>query len=832
MTSLLAIILSFATLSPGSIGDPDDPRILIAQRAQQAISIDGVLNEQDWAVAPFATGFLQYEPTEGAAPSQRTEVRVLYGNSSIYIGAHLFDTEPDKIWRTLGRRDDQNKADWFFVSIDSYLNRKSAYTFGVNAAGVQRDGVTTREMNSSWDAVWDSAVRVTADGWIVEMRIPYSMLRFTEAENQSWGLNFRRIIPRTSETLEWALVKRTERDSGVVSKYGELQGLNRLRPRKNVQVTPYTVSQMVTEEGDPGEHISDGDYDFGADLKIGLSSNITLDMTVNPDFGQVEADPAELNLTAFETFFREKRPFFVEGAQTINFSLDHGSSLLYSRRIGAADPIIGATKLSGRTEGGLQFGVLGAATGANFNPNRYFGVTRLKQDLGKYSSIGGIVTLFNRNITDDALTSVVGGADWDFRLSDNTYKISGIASVTNRQFEDPSFEDTRGFSAYTAFEKVKGSFTYSTSARVVSDEFNPNDIGRIRDVDFWSFSTRLELQFNDGQPFGPFRRASVFTYVYQSISYSKGLNRGLGNWLRAKFFTNGYQEIELSLSSDNLFGGYDLNETRGLGAWREPREVKIGTKFKTDSRRQWQLEPEIEYERKESGGKRIKLGLESSWNAGSRLRLSAEVNLNRTRNDLAWATNQSFLMIGNEWMMANLAGSPGDFSEEDYLSFSGSDQLESILEPVSPYENDAYYVPIFGRRDTNSMDFTLRSNITFSPDLSLQIYGQLFTARGQYDDFALLQNRDDLAAFDAYPKRHDFAFSSFQTNTVLRWEYRPGSTLFLVWTHSRNGTADFDPFDLSARSPYRTGTFDQISETFDVFPQNVFLIKLNYLFMQ
>ena len=832
MTSLLAVILSFATLSPGSLGHPDDPRILVAHRARQAISIDGVLNEQDWAVAPFATGFLQYEPTEGAAPSQRTEVRVLYSNNSIYIGAHLFDTEPDKIWRTLGRRDDKNKADWFFVSIDSYLNRKSAYTFGVNAAGVQRDGVTTREMNSSWDAVWDSAVRVTADGWIVEMRIPYSMLRFTEAENQSWGLNFKRLIPRTSETLEWALVKRSERDSGVVSKYGELHGLNRLRPRKNIQITPYTVSQILTEEGDPGERVSDGDYNFGADLKIGLSSNITLDMTVNPDFGQVEADPAELNLTAFETFFREKRPFFVEGAQTLNFSLDHGSSLLYSRRIGAADPIIGASKLSGRTEGGLQFGILGAATGSGFNPNRYFGVTRVKQELGKYSSIGGIVTLFNRDVAYDGLTSVVGGADWDIRLADNTYKISGLASVTNRQFEDPSFEDTRGFSAYSEFEKVKGSFTYSTSVRVVSEDFNPNDIGRIRDVDFLSFSTKVDLQFNDGQPFGPFRRASVFTYVYQSISYSEGLDRGLGNWLRAKFFTNGYQSIEFSLNSSYLLGGYDLNETRGLGAWRAPRKVKIGTKFETDSRRQWQVEPEIEYEVKERGGKRIKLGLESSWNAGSRLRLSAEVNLNRTRGDLAWATNQSFQKIGNEWMMAEEAGSPSNFSEEDYLSFNGSDQLESILESVSPHEDDAYYVPIFGRRDTDSMDFTLRSNITFSPNLSLQIYGQLFAAKGQYDNFTLLQNRDDLAAFDAYPKRHDFAFSSFQTNTVLRWEYRPGSTLFLVWTHSRRGSAEFDPFDLTARSPYRTGTLDQISEAFDVFPQNVFLIKLNYLFMR
>lgn len=834
MTSFLAVVIAFSLLAVAPKGgDDDDPRVLVAQRTSNAIAIDAVLNESDWAVAPFATGFLQYEPNEGEAPSQRTEVRILYGDNSIYIGAHLFDTEPDKIWRTLGRRDDQNKADWFFVSIDSYLNRKSAYTFGVNAAGVQRDGVTTRMMNSSWDAVWDSAVRVTADGWIVEMRIPYSMLRFSEADQQAWGLNFKRVIPRTGETLEWALVRRNERDSGIVSKYGELHGLEKLRPRRNIQVTPYTVSQMMTEEGDPGERVSDGDIDYGADFKIGLSSNITLDMTVNPDFGQVEADPAELNLTAFETFFREQRPFFVEGSQTLNFSLDYGSSLLYTRRIGGSDPIIGAAKLSGRTDGGLQFGMLGAATGASFNPSRYYGVARGTQEIGKYSSVGGIVTLFNRDVVGDGLTSFVGGMDWDIRLADNTYKVNGYATLTDRSFEDPLYDDSRGFAASTNFEKVKGSFTYGASAKVLSDEFNPNDLGRIREVDQISFTSKVEQEFNDGRPFGPFRRASARLWVFQSYRYIDGTDRGLGSMLRGDFFTNGYQRIEISIWTDYLLGGYDVTETRGLLPWKAPRELRTTIKFETDSRRLWQLEPEARFEFADDGRRGLQLKLGSSWDAGSRLRLSADVTVNKTDNRTAWVGNQSFLNTGGDWTMAESSGAPDDFAAEDYLSFDGSNELSSLLKSASPYEGtDAYYVSVFGSRDTRSVDLTLRSNITFTPQLSLQLYGQLFAARGRYDDLSLHVNQDELSDFSAYPKRHDFAFSSFQTNTVLRWEYRPGSTLFLVWTHSRSGSAEFNAFDLDAPSPYRVDTYDQISDTFNVFPQNVFLIKLNYLFMQ
>ncbi len=813
-------------------GDTDSPRILVAQPVDESISIDGVLNEESWTLAAAATDFIQFEPVEGGDPSQKTEVRILYGNNSVYIGAHLFDTSPDEIWSTLGRRDEFNRADWFFISIDSYLNRKSAYTFGVNAAGIQRDGVTTRELNSSWDAVWDSSVRVTADGWIAELRIPYSMLRFSSDDIQSWGLNFTRIIPRTGETLEWVMIPRTDRQGGVVSRYGELRGLSSLRPRRNIQVTPYSVSQVLTEEGDPGQRLSTGNSDFGADLKIGLSSNVILDATVNPDFGQVDSDPAELNLTAFETFFREQRPFFVEGSSTLNFSLDHGSSLLYTRRIGASSPVIAATKLSGRSNSGLSFNMLGAATGDHFDPSRYYAISRAKQEIGKYSSVGAAFTVFDKSLAEAGLRSLSGGADWDIRLDDNRYKINGMIAVTDRQFRDNPSEDQRGFAAFTALDKIKGAWSYSATIRAFDDAFNPNDLGRLRQNNFIRLTTTLSHQLNDGKPVGKFRRASVRFWNFKSWTYKEGLDRGHGANLGMNLFTNSYQKIDASVSGDYFYGGYDVNETRGLLPYKAPRKVNFRFSFETDSRRQWQVKPGVRLDSREDGTRGIQLSLDSKWNVGSRLNLSAKVSTNVTDNQTAWVSNESFRSAAGQWQIADSGGRPDSFSDEEFNSIANGRALDAILAPVTRYDGGSdYYVSVFGKRDTRTTDFTLRSSVTFSPNLSLQFYGQLFLARGRYNNFSVHQDRNTLVPFEAYPKRHDFAFSSVQTNTVLRWEYRPGSTIFLVWTHSRRGRNFPDPLDSSSASPFDQSAFDQISDTFGVFPQNVFLIKLNYLFL-
>ncbi len=833
--SFLALLLSAALL----VGAPDDPDprcpdnptcTLTAQPLRGSIDIDGHLDDADWGTAAVATGFKQFEPHEGAPPSQRTEVRILYGNAALYVGAMLYDDAPDKIMRTLGRRDEFNQADWFYVAIDSYFDRKTAYTFAVNAAGVQVDGILTRRIDTSWDAVWQSAARVTDEGWSVELRIPYSMLRFPEVPSQQWGINFRRVIPRLSETDEWVLVPRAELGGGAVARYGILEGLKDLRPRRNLQVTPYTLSRLQIEEGDPGQGLSSRSIDVGGDVKVGLSSNVTLDATINPDFGQVDADPAELNLTAFETFFPERRPFFTEGVQIFDFNIERGDALLYTRRIGARAPIIGATKLSGRTGRGLSFGLLGAATGDDFDPGRLYGVARLEQQLGRLSSLGGILTAYQHR-SDSLLErrSLTGGMDWDLRLKDNAYQFDGQVSFTHGV--DPGESPKTGFALTAGFDKIQGVWTFFSGLTAISDDYNPNDLGRLRRNNYTNLHLGIAHQVNGGEPFGPFQRGSFRLFSGNGWSYRDRTDLGLGVLFFSDWETRGFQTIDFSIRTDYLFGGYDIYETRGLGPRAQPREANLELSFDTDSRRAWQLEPNIEYSYFGDGGRSYGLGIEADWNVGPRVSLAAEVNYGWDDGLTAWASNETFARLDAGWAIGEESEAPEDV--EAFRAFDDGGRLDALLGPLAPYDDlGRYYLPVFARRDTRSLDLTLRSDLTLSPTLSVQFYGQLFAARGRYRDFALLHDPDALAPLPTYPKTHDFAFHSFQTNTVLRWEYRPGSTLFLVWSQSRRGSADLDAFDLGARSPFDQRAFDQFGDTFELFPTNVFLVKFSYKFLR
>ncbi|HMB91753.1 MAG TPA: DUF5916 domain-containing protein [Rhodothermales bacterium] len=802
---------------------------LTAKPVVGSIDVDGRLDESDWEAAPVASGFQQFEPQEGAAPSQRTEVRVLYGKTAVYVGAMLYDTQPDRILQTLGRRDDFNQADWFTVSIDSYFDRKTAYQFAVSAAGVQVDGIYTEDLDASWDAVWESAVQTTSEGWVAEIRIPYSMLRFAEADVQQWGINFRRHIPRNSEVSEWVLIPRTERGSGTVAQYGILNGLNDIQPRRNIQVTPYTVARLQTEEGDPGEPFRSSTIDVGGDLKIGLSSNVTLDATFLPDFGQVESDPAELNLSAFETFFGERRPFFTEGVQIFQFNLERGDRLLYTRRIGSKAPIIGATKLSGRTSTGLSFGFLGATTGHDLDPDRHYGVARLHQQIGRVSGVGGILTATDFNAADEQRRAFAGGTDWDLRFKNNTYQLEGQASVSHRRLLDEGNQET-GFSTNASFGKIQGVWGFSTGFIVISDDFNTNDLGSLRRDNYMNVNGSVSHEINGGQPFGPFQRAAVEVSGGNGFAYADHTDVGLGIFVFSNFETRRFQSIDLNIRSDYLIGGYDLFETRGLGPRAKPREVTFGGSFETDSRRAWQLEPGAEIEFKDDGGRSYEAELELDWNMSQHVSLSFEISHDWEQNQTAWASNASFAPLEDGWGVGEDRSVPSD--ETVFHAFDDGGLLGDILAVRGPFdEAGRFYLPVFGQRDTRSMDLTLRSGITLSPTLSIQLYGQLFAARGRYDDFSLLQDRDTFAPLPTYPKRHDFAFNSFQTNTVLRWEYRPGSTLFLVWSQVRNGDDVLDVFDRS-RSPFDQSSAALLTDTFDLFPTNVFLLKLNYKFLR
>jgi hypothetical protein len=838
---VINLLFFFLLLPYKSVFSQTQPAIK-ATIIKEHVTIDGILDEESWNIAEPVTGFLQYEPVEGDLPSQKTEVKMLFGEAALYIGAVMYDN-PSEIEQAMGRRDEYNRADWFMVSIDSYFNRRMGYTFAVSAAGVQMDGQRSgggggpggggpRGLDNSWDAIWHSEVRVTDFGWTAEIRIPYSQLRFS-TDNQTWGVHYTRRIARSGEILEWPVVGRTER-TNLVANYGLVTEIRDIEPRRNIQIRPYILSRLDTRESlvNPGSRSDTYAYDIGGDIKIGLGPNIMLDATINPDFGQVESDPAVLNLTAFETLYPEKRPFFIEGVDIFEFRIGRGS-MFYSRRIGARDPIIGAAKLSGRTAGGLSIGVLGATTGNDFDPSAGYGITRLSQQIGEYSSVGGIFTGTSRPLprADGRLQSLAGGVDWDLRNRENTYGLTGSATFTSREFKIADAHTDQGFAGLLELTKREGAVTGDIGFLLISDGFNPNDLGQMRERNFYEGSASIDYDINGGLPFWSFQRASAGLMLRQRFSYDESLN--LGEFIRfdTRWNTNNFQQIEFDISMRDMFNGYDLYETRGMGPWASPYSFGLGFEYTTDERRNWILSPEFEYEFFEGGGKGYEMGLRGESNIGTRLSVSGSLNGSIENGVTAWVSNESFIYEGGQWMTGIRSVHPDLLSLEDLIVFEDNGELAALVTNVIPVRTDAYYIPAFGKRDTRSIDLTLRGTYTLSPDLSFQLYSQMFVAKGKYDEFSLLVNPDELKPFQSYPKKSEFSYKSLLSNMVLRWEYRPGSTLYFVWSHGRSEDDILNPLSPWGRSPYGRQTGKQIGEIFNLFPENAFIIKLNYTFL-
>ena len=846
----LFLLIAGVILSAGpSFASPTDStraaRALRAHPAGEAsIEVDGFLDEPLWAQAEVATGFLQFEPVDGAPSERRTEVRVVYGAGSLYVGATLFDDNPQANEASLGRRDEYNRADWFLVAIDSYFDKKTAYTFGVNAAGVQMDAIQTSNRRSglgnaqnpggdlSWDAIWQATPRITAEGWTVEMRIPYSMLRFPELSQQTWGIHFTRVIPRLGEQSEWPHVPRGER-TNLVARFGELTDLNGVHPRRNIQITPYTLSRLQRNEdpASPGDRVGETSLDVGGDLKIGLGPNVTFDATINPDFGQVESDPSVLNLTAFEIVFQERRPFFLEGMQIYDFDVGP-AQMPYPRRIGARAPIIGAAKLSGRTESGLSFGLLGATTGEDFDPTQQYGVARVTQQLGDYSRVGAIVTAFGGpgSAADSRLHGYFSGIDYDFRFLDNMYSVEGFVGTTRRRQTEFDVFAENGFGAKMLFRKRRGQFTAFGGIEGFDQDFVITDVGLLRQNNFIAIPLRLAYDLNGGRPFGPFLRATVGDFGMQQISVSDGLDMGQRHNFTLQGQLKGYRPFNLGVEFENVFGGYDIYETRGELPWVKPFIIGFEGEVATDQRRTWQIEPSVLLSGVDNGGRMYGVGLGGIATLGSRLSLSGTIDGIWEDDVLAWAANEAFRDSDAGWLIADASNDPNRPSA-GFVGFEDQGQLDAALAGRAPVAADRYYASVFGRRDTRSLDFILRGTVTFTPGLSVQLYSQLFLARGRYDDFQILQNRDNLLPFDSYPKRDEFAFSTLTSNLVLRWEYRPGSTLFLVWTHGRRADDVLNPLAPWVGSPYDRSLGGQIDDTFGIIPTNVFLLKFSYAFL-
>lgn len=813
------------------------PRIGNAVRAVQPPVLDGKTDDVAWRNAPVIDQFLEYEPTPGALPRFRTELRVVYDDRYLYVLGRMHDPAPDSIVSLLSRRDVRTESEQLKLVIDSYHDRRTAFQFITNPAGVKRDFYVYNDNveDPTWDAVWDVATAIDSLGWVAEFRIPFSQMRFNTDAVKTFGFMAVRDVQRTRQRISWPLFNRNVQ--GYVSQSGELHGLDRLPQPRRIEVTPYVVEKSQTRPRAGGGYTAPLTTAVGADLKVGIGSNLTVDATINPDFGQVEADPSVLNLTAFEQFFEERRPFFLEGAGTFQFrtscsNIDNGcTGLFYSRRIGrapqllgrygdAASPtasrILGAGKLSGRLKSGLNVGALAAVTerelgteGRTIEPQSSYGVLRVQQDLRNgQSGIGLMLTGVERSTDSwsrDFLRSSAysGGLDLRHRFLRNQYElaasfsgslVSGSArsiALTQRnsvhQYDRPDdqlvFDSTRtslaGDAQRIALSKFGGGITrFQTLVQRFSPGFETNDLGFQARADQMQFRNWFALSLNT--PTRYYRRAELSFNTHNRWS-AAGLPTGNGGNFNWHIELPNTHWIHLGASGNNIGVTYDDRAARGGPALRLSPNANGFLGWEGD-RRPW-INPTLftgvlQGDGARSSGWWVEPGV--SMRASSRFSASLSANFERAINDAQWHSN-----------------------------------------PVA--EGTTRYT--FARLDQTTLRSTARINYTLTPTVSMQLWAQPFVTKGRFSNWRELADPRAEKYVDRYqPFAGDprgVSLSEFRSNTVLRWEYRPGSVLFLVWQQGR-----------SAFSP-QSSEFDfprDVYRVFDLHPNNTLLVKASFWF--
>jgi hypothetical protein len=870
----LAAQTAIVTDSPAAPGREARRTLQVAPVPAVLPSVDGRLDDAAWAGAMVATDFVQQRPNPGQPASQRTEARVLVAGGAVYVAMRMYDTAPDLIATQLARRDASGlNSDWAQVVIDSYHDRRTAFRFAVNPSGVKRDILHFNDTDEDlgWDAVWEAATSVDSLGWTAEFRIPLSQLRYrvpADGDEATWGINFMREIARNGERSWWTPIRPDA--GGFVSQFGELAGLQGLRQMRRLEVIPYSVARLTrAPEGQPGNPFySTNDLwgAMGADVRYGLTSDLTLTATINPDFGQVEADPSEVNLSAFESFFAERRPFFQEGADIFRFNigLGDGSSeqLFYSRRIGRAPQrgvsvrdghvnapeaarILGAAKVSGKAPGGWSVGFLNATTGAAHaqidslgmrwstpvEPLTNYAVARLSRDFREgQSTVGGILTSTHRDLGDESLgflnrAAYAGGLDLRHRFGGGNYRVAASLLGSRiegseqailraqrssvRYFQRPDadhveLDPTRTSLQGTAgnFELMKtggGHWRWGLFGMFRTPGFEINDAGFQVEGDQMIYA--VYAGYDQFQPQGPFRRWRL--NVNQWAGQSFGSERlGVGGNVNGSFQLRNFWEG---------FGGLNRNQ-ESISTWAlrgGPSIVRPG-----------------------------RTNLWGGFNSDNRKRVVANIFVNASREDDTGASNLSF-NPGVQFRPAgnvSLSVSPG-------LSWNQS--AWQCAAPPSCRVGERY---LFGQLDQRIVSLTTRLNYTFTPNLSLQFYAQPFLSAQRYSEFREVRDPqakrfdDRFHTYTAeqvrlnpqtgrYEVRLDgqgtpdfafgdpsFSFRQLRTNTVLRWEYRPGSTLFVVWSQGRTA------FDADGTFRLRHDT----SELFTAEPTNVLLVKFNY----
>ena len=875
MKEMLLIFASIHLASAGYAEEKSQKRIYYTKRIYaQPPAIDGKASDDVWNEVKWAGGFIQRKPYEGKQPQQQTNFKVLYDDDYLYFLVRSFDAEPEKIEQRVTRRD-QFDGDWVEISIDSYLDSRTAFSFTLSAAGGKGDGAITddgEDTDVNWDPVWDGATAIHKEGWDAEMRIPLSRLRFSEKDEHIWGLQIQRHIFRKEERSLWQFIP--QKTGGWVSYFGELRGLTGLRPGRRIEIIPYTAGSLNHSKKIAGNPFADGldsQLSAGLDSKIGVTSDLTLDLTVNPDFGQVEADPSVVNLTAFETFFVEKRPFFIEGQNILDFPLMNGNGdfsndrIFYTRRIGRqpqrkltpgksefidmpeSSAIKAALKLTGKTDNDLSIGFLSAFTGREdavidlagqrrkeaVEPQTNYSIGRIQKDFNQgNSSLGGMLTATSRDIANDRLRSLnhtawTGGLDYRHQWQDKTYYLEARAAFSHIRGSTEAISNVQKSSAHYFIRPDAKHLEYNPGLTSLSGHGGMINVGRggqkaIR----FAFGTMWRspgLELND---LG-FMREADRIMQWGWVGYLKTEPFSFFRSMQLNF----NQKVGLDFGGERLFAGGDLNGNVQLknnwfiwaGIGRDGTSLSTsalygGPAMKFPSKwKQWVV---VETDRRRP----VYLSM-SSFNIWHNENNSGRYNVN-------------FAATYQPVKAASIQISSFYVDEKENLQFIQK----------SEYNSDTRY--LFGTIDRKTLGMVFRLNYSITPDLSVQCYVQPFVSSGAYSEFKRItdsraavynnrfhlftsreikgmENKDGYAVDEDRDGRTDYTFQSpsynqkqFRSNLILRWEYSPGSTAFLVWSQRRTGISSDGTFSFR----------NDLNDLFGLFPDDVFLLKISRYF--